>query len=105
MNRIVLPILVAAVCTFGMRALPFLLFRRGQQMPQRLSRLGKQLPSAIMAVLIVYCMRDVPAGGVTVLLPKLIGCGVVAATYRWKHNTLLSIAAATGSYMLALQFI
>ena len=51
---VVLAIFIPALITFSLRALPFLLFSGDRKMPDWLSRLGAVLPSAIMAVLIVY---------------------------------------------------
>ena len=48
-------IFVSAVITFGLRALPFLVFQEGKEFPDQIKRLGMVLPSSIMAVLIVYC--------------------------------------------------
>ena len=47
-------ILISAVITFALRALPFILFKDNRMLPGWLQRLGKLLPSAIMAVLIAY---------------------------------------------------
>ena len=55
----VIAILVSAVITFGLRALPFLVFQEGKELPDKIKRLGMVLPSSIMAVLIVYCLKDV----------------------------------------------
>ena len=52
-------IFVYAVITFGLRALPFLVFQEGKELPDQIKRLGMVLPSSIMAVLIVYCLKDV----------------------------------------------
>ena len=57
-EMIFIAILVSAIITFALRALPFVAFRGGRQMPEKLIYLGKILPSAIMAVLIVYCLKD-----------------------------------------------
>ena len=89
-ERILIMIAVSALCTFFLRALPFLAFGGSQKMPDWLDRLGKTLPSAIMAVLIVYCLKDV-------------GSDVVALSYKWKHNTLVSIAVGTAGYMILLR--
>ena len=61
---------VSALITFGLRALPFLAFSGSRKMPASLERLGQALPSAIMAVLIIYCMKDIPA----VSLPQYRNC-------------------------------
>ena len=59
-------IAVMSAVTFLTRALPFLLFDRGEHPPKIVLYLGKVLPPAIIAMLIVYCMKGVtfstPAG-------------------------------------------
>lgn len=93
---------ISAVITFGLRALPFLGIFRSRKMPASLERLGQALPSAIMAVLIVYCMKDIPSGGISAVVPKLLAATVVFITYKWKHQTLIFILLGTISYMMLL---
>ena len=56
---IIAAILLSAVITFFLRALPFLIFNGKNSLPDKVSALGKVLPSAIMAVLIVYCLISI----------------------------------------------
>ena len=100
-ERILIMIAVSALCTFFLRALPFLAFGGSQKMPDWLDRLGKTLPSAIMAVLIVYCLKDV--GSDVVHIGKIAAVVIVALSYKWKHNTLVSIAVGTAGYMILLR--
>lgn len=93
---------ISAVITFGLRALLFLAFSGSRKMPASLERLGQALPSAIMAVLIVYCMKDIPSGGISAAVPKLLAAAVVFITYNWKHQTLIFILLGTISYMMLL---
>ena len=90
-TRDLLLILVMAVVTFATRLLPFLLFDRGEEPPKAVLYLGRVLPPAIMAMLIVYCLKGVsfatPAGWV----PALLSCGAVVLLHLWKGNDLLSI--------------
>lgn len=65
--EIFLIIIMCAIITFGLRALPFAVFRGKRKMPVWLEQLGKALPPLIMAVLIVYCLRDITTD------PKHIG--------------------------------
>lgn len=97
MNRemIFVAIFISAVITFGLRALPFVAFRGGRQMPEKLIYLGKILPSAIMAVLIVYCLKDAIQDVRGVGIAQFVAVIVVAISYKWKHNTLVSIALGT----------
>lgn len=62
----------------------------------------ENLPPAIVAVLVVYCLKDV-RGNFTQTGIRQIAAGlVVAVTYKWKHNTLLSILIGTVVYMVLL---
>ncbi|MDO4467151.1 MAG: AzlD domain-containing protein [Bacillota bacterium] len=88
-------IFVSASITFLLRALPFVVFRNGKTMPQKLIYLGKILPSAIMAVLIVYCLKNVFTNFSDFGLSQIVASLVVVGTYKWKHNTLLSILLGT----------
>lgn len=96
-------IAVSALCTLLMRALPFLFFRGERTMPGWLSRLGDALPGAMMAVLVVYCLKDGFASPVRAGVPEAIGVLTVAASYQWKHKTLPSIVLGTAAYMVALR--
>ncbi|NCE63561.1 branched-chain amino acid transporter AzlD [Pseudoflavonifractor sp. 524-17] len=102
-------IAVMAAVTFLTRALPFLLFDRGDHPPKLVIYLGRVLPPAVIAMLIVYCLRDNlialvqgPAG-LAGWLPAAIACAAVAALHLWKHNNLLSIFGGTVLYMALVQ--
>lgn len=98
-----LSIAVMAGVTFLTRALPFLLFDRGEKPPKAVLYLGRVLPPAIIAMLIVYCVRGVtfsaPAGWVPTLLAGL----AAVLLHLWKGNDLISIFGATGLYMVLVQ--
>lgn len=94
-------ILVMAIVTFALRALPFVaagLLRR-----HRLIRaLGGFLPAAILALLLIHTLvgfirQDAPTVGAW---PALVAILVtVGLQWRW-HHALLSIFAGTGVYVL-----
>ncbi len=97
-------ILVAALVTFSLRALPFVIFSGQRTMPAWLERLGQTLPPAIMAVLVVYSLRDTVDGG-SAAAAGLIAALVTALLHKWRHSTFLSIIAGTGLYMLLLRLL
>jgi len=99
-ERVIGVILLTAAITFLLRSLPFLIFRGERKMPRRVMELGKVLPAAIMAVLIVYCMKDVGNDFTGDGIFKCISVLVVAGSYKWKHNTFLSIILGTLCYMV-----
>ena len=101
----ILLIAVAAVVTAATRFLPFLIFRKKDSTPAIITYLGQVLPCAIMGMLVVYCMKDVPFFSAPFGAPEIIGCVIVALLHIWKRNSLLSIGVGTVSYMLMVQLI
>lgn len=116
-------IAVMAIVTFLTRALPFLLFDRGESPPKIVLYLGRVLPPAVIAMLIIYCLRNpsvaVPAdltanlsGWLAAVVsffvawaPQLIAGAVVVVLHAWRHNNLLSIFGGTILYMVLVQFV
>ena len=98
-------ILVMTAVTVLTRALPFLLFDRGGQPPKLILYLGRVLPPAVMAMLVVYCLKDTSFSALTGWLPQLLGVAAVAALHKWRHNTLISIFGGTIFYMLLVQLV
>lgn len=98
-------IAVMAGVTLLTRALPFLLFDRGQEPPGTILYLGRVLPPAVMSMLVVYCLRGMDFSAAPGWLPQVIGVGAVALLHKWKHNTLLSIFGGTLLYMFLVQAV
>ena len=67
--------------------------------------LGQMLPAAIMAVLIIYCLKDGILAARTTGIAQLLAVLAVAITYKWKHNTMLSIVLGTAVYMLLIHVV
>lgn len=93
-------ILLSALCTFCVRLLPFAILGRKKEIPEKIKYLGKALPSAIMAVLIIYCLKDVPSDFIGIGIEKILAILVCGILHLWKKNTLLSIIGSTIVYML-----
>jgi branched-subunit amino acid transport protein AzlD len=100
-----LTVAVVAVVTALLRFLPFLIFSDSEKTPKFIKKLSKTLPFAIMGMLVVYCLKDVNFLNYTSFLPAVIAGTLVAVSYVWKRNTLISIALGTVSYMLLVQLI
>ena len=101
-------IITIAMCVVGTmltRFLPFLVFRSKRPTPRYIQYLGRVLPGAIFAMLIIYCLRDVSLLQGSHGLPELIAIAVTASLHLWKRQMLLSIAGGTICYMLLVQFI
>lgn len=99
-----LVLLTLGAVTFATRATPFLLFG-SRPTPRVVLYLGRMLPPAIMAMLVVYCLKDVDLMTGAHGLPEAIACGLVVALHLWRHNALISIFGGTLAYMLLVQFV
>ena len=93
-------IAVMAAVTFLTRALPFLLFDRGDHPPKLVLYLGRVLPPAIIAMLIVYCLKGVAFSAPSGWVPPLAAGLAVVLLHLWKNNDLLSIFGATVLYKI-----
>ena len=98
-------ILVAALVTAATRFLPFLIFGSGRKTPAFITNLGKVLPGAVIAMLVVYCLKDVTFLAWPYGIPELLGCAAVALLHIWKRNSLLSIGGGTVLYMVLVQLV
>ena len=98
-------LLVAGGVTFLIRALPFLLFGNGERVSPQLHFIGRTLPLSVIAVLIVYCLKDVSVMEGSHGLPELIALAVVSGTYLWKRNTIFSVVVGTVLYMVLVQMV
>ena len=96
-------IAVMAIGTMLLRLLPFLLFSKNT--PKPILYLGNVLPYSIVAMLVVYCLKEVDFTGTSHGLPEIIAVLLVAVLHKWKHNTLLSILSGTICYMLLVQLV
>ena len=99
-----LVVLLSALITVSLRALPFLLFGGNRKMPEWLTRLGRSLPPAIMAVLIIYCLRGAMSNPQNAA-PAAVAVLIVVGSYAWKHQTFLSIFLGTAAYMAMLRIL
>ena len=98
-------ILVAAmaVVTILLRFLPFWIFKG--KTPAYITYLGKVLPSAIIGMLVIYCLRSTSIISAPHGLPEIIAAVIVVGLQAWKRNSLISILSGTVVYMLMVQFV
>ncbi len=104
-KQTVIVILVAAVCTFLTRVIPFAIFGGKKEVPKFIKYLGDILPMAIIGVLIIYCLGGITTGDINIIAPQLICVALTAIIHIWKRNTLLSIGIGTVSYMILIHYV
>ena len=98
MNDALILIVIAGAVVALLRFIPFIAFRK--KTPGFILYLGRVLPYSVMAMLVVYCLRNTG----TYFLPEALSCGLVIVLHVWKRNTLLSIIAGTALYMFMVQY-
>ncbi len=95
----------AALGNLITRALPFALFGRQKEPPALIVHLGKFFPPAIIATLIIFCLKDVSFSTGSHGIPEIVSVLCVAVLHLWKKNVLISIGVGTVLYMVLIQFV
>lgn len=104
MNHAVAIIIVVSLCTIFLRTFPFLVFGGKKEIPALIQYLGNYLPAAIMATLVIYCLRSVNLLSSNHGLPELLSVLLVTVLHIWKRNVILSVGLGTICYMLLVRF-
>lgn len=100
----IIAVAIMALVTILLRFLPFWVLG-GKKTPAVVDYLGKVLPYAIMAMLVVYCLKETNFTSLKGWVPALAAVAITVLSYVWKKNTLISIGLGTVSYMLLIQFV
>lgn len=103
--QLCLTIAIITLATLLTRALPFLLFPSGKETPPVVRYLGAVLPFSVIAMLVIYCFKNVSLFSGSHGLPELIASAFVIVMHKWRHNLLLSIAGGTVLYMVLVQLV
>ena len=101
-------VITIALCALGTmltRFLPFLLFSGKKATPPLIQYLGKALPCAVFAMLVVYCLKDVSILTGSHGIPEALGMGLTTILHLWKRQMLLSMAGGTVFYMFLVQYV
>ena len=81
------------------------IFGEKGETPAVISYLGRVLPYAVMAMLVVYCLKGLDFSTPGKYPPELLCTILVAGLHAWKRNTLLSIGVGTVAYMLLVKLV
>ena len=103
--QMLLFVLVSAGAILLTRVIPFVLFPGGKKTPAYIMYLGKVLPAAIIALLVVYCLQNTTVLSYPYGIPEAIAVIAVVLVHLWKRNNLLSIVGGTVLYMILVQFV
>ena len=101
-------LLLIAVMSLGtvfLRGFPFLIFSAKDKLPNTIVYLGRVLPSAVMGMLVIYCLKDVNPLVAPHGFYELTASAVVILVQSWRRNMIFSIIAGTATFMLLQNFI
>lgn len=96
-------IAVSALITYFLRSAVFVFFSGSRKMPAWLEELGGVLPSAVMGVLIINCLKTIRTDFTGSGIKGILAAVITAVSYKWKHNTFLSIILGTALYMILIR--
>lgn len=107
MNNTVAAAIIAtcAIVTFALRWAPFVIWGGKRQAPEFIIWLGNILPYSLIAMLVVYCVKDVHITEMGSMIPTVISVVLVALVQIWKRNSIISIIAGTICYMVLLSIM
>ena len=101
----ILTVAAIVLATMLTRFLPFLLIGNARETPPYIKYLGRVLPCAVFALLIVYCLRNVSVLEAPHALPEIISIAATIILHLVKRQMLLSIVGGTALYMMLVQFV
>lgn len=98
-------ILTISIITILLRLSPAWIFPPDKPTPKVLVYLGRVMPIAVIAMLIVYCFRNINLFSYPFGLSEIIAGGFTAVSYIIKRSTILSILLGTIIYMILVQVV
>ena len=104
-NQIIITIALMAIGTMLTRFLPFILFPANKPTPKYVTYLGQILPYSVIALMVVYTLKDVRITSSPWGLPEIISLTYIAIIQIIKRNNLISMISGTILYMFLVQVV
>lgn len=104
LSQALIATVLMALVTLATRAFPFLLFSR-RDPPAILKFVEKFIPPMVMAVLVIYSLKDISWTVLPSGLREIGALILVTILHLWKKNAMLSIFGGTALYMILLRII
>lgn len=99
LNVVVQTIIFTALILIFYRSFPFLIFSK-REVPAALKFVEKSLPPLIIAILLVYCFKDLNFAERPFGAPNFISLVAVILLHIWKKNSMISIFGGTILFMI-----
>lgn len=100
-TKILLIILVIAVANFITRFLPYFIMPR--TIPPFIAYISRILPSVIIAMLVVYCLKSTNIFAPNYAFKELISIAVIIALHLSAKIPIVSILGGVATYMILTQ--
>lgn len=97
-------IIVCTLVTIFTRSLPFICFSK-RKLPPIIDHLAKALPSGIMVILVVYCLKDTCFSWEIQNISEIMACLFVFLLQYLYKNMYLSIIGGTACYMILIHIL
>lgn len=104
-KEILITALMIVIGTAFLRFLPFFIINKSLSENKYVQFLGRILPYSMIALLVIYCIKDINIIKFPYGLPEIISIIVVAVFQIVKRNVLISIGLGTVVYMFLVQVI
>lgn len=91
--------LVGAVVIFSTRLFPFALFSK-KDPPAVIRFIEKYIPSMIMAILVVYCLKDIQFSASPYGMPYYLALAATVVLHLLFKNPMISIFGGTALFMV-----
>lgn len=104
LNQALIATLIGTAVIFSTRAFPFVLFSK-REPPAIIRFIEKYIPPMVMAVLLIYCFKDVQFMAKPFGIPEISALVVTVILHLWKNNSMLSIFGGTFLYMVLIHIL
>ncbi len=104
-KELLITALVIAAATLIIRFLPFEIIRKSIAERKYIKFLGDMMPYSMIALLVIYCLKDVNLIKYPYGIPELISIAIIIILHIFKRNVIISIGAGTIIYMFLVQAV
>ena len=101
-KEMIITAIIIMFATFLLRSLPFIIIGKSNSEKKYIKFLGDMLPYSMIALLIIYCIKDIKY---PYAIAEIISIFVVIVLHILKRNALFSIGLSTLLYMFLVQVI
>ena len=104
-KELFLTAIIIVFATAIIRFLPFIIIRKSIAKRKYIKFLGDMMPYSMIALLVIYCLKDVNLIKYPYGIPELISIAIIIILHIIKRNVLISIGAGTIIYMFLVQTV